>query len=57
MIKKNSGCLLLIDYGYTDDKMKNTLQAVSNHKYSNILENIGMLKIQTQIYYFQQISI
>ena len=41
MIKKNSGCLLLIDYGYTDDKMKNTLQAVSNHKYSNILENIG----------------
>ena len=40
-IKKNNGCLLLIDYGYTDDKMKNTLQAVSNHKYSNILENIG----------------
>ena len=41
MIKKNMGGLLLIDYGYVDKKMKNTLQAVSNHKFSNILENLG----------------
>ena len=32
---------MIIDYGYFEDKMKNTLQAISNHKYSNILENIG----------------
>ena len=40
-IKKNTGGLLLIDYGYTNKKMKNTLQAVSNHKFANILDNIG----------------
>ena len=31
----------MIDYGYIDGKMKNTLQAVSNHKIANILNNIG----------------
>ena len=41
IIKKNSGGLLLIDYGYLGKKMKNTIQAVSNHKYSNLLKNIG----------------
>ncbi len=41
IIKKNNGGLLLIDYGYTEKKMKNTLQATSNHKFANILENIG----------------
>tara|TARA_B100001059_G_scaffold234358_1_gene276712 strand:+ start:270 stop:1316 length:1047 start_codon:yes stop_codon:yes gene_type:complete len=41
IIKNNSGGLLIIDYGYFDDKMKNTLQAVTKHKYSNVLENIG----------------
>ena len=41
IIKNNTGGLLLIDYGYTNKKMKDTLQAVSNHKFSNILENIG----------------
>ena len=33
--------MLIIDYGYADTKMHETLQAVNNHKYSNILENIG----------------
>ena len=41
MIKKNTGGLLLIDYGYTDKKMKNTLQAISKHKFDNVLDNIG----------------
>ena len=45
IIKKNTGGLLLIDYGYLDEKMKNTLQAVSNHKFANILENIGKVDI------------
>ena len=35
-IKKNTGGLLLIDYGYKEEKMKNTLQAISNHKIVNI---------------------
>ena len=41
LIKKNDGGMLIIDYGYADSKMRETLQAVNNHKYSNILDNIG----------------
>ena len=40
---------MLIDYGYTDQKMKNTLQAVSNHKFANILSNIGNVDISHEI--------
>ena len=40
---------MLIDYGYTDKKMKNTLQAVSNHKFANILSNIGNVDITHNI--------
>jgi NADH dehydrogenase [ubiquinone] 1 alpha subcomplex assembly factor 7 len=49
IIKKNTGGLLLIDYGYTEKKMKNTLQAISNHKFANILENIGNIDITHNI--------
>jgi len=38
-IKLNSGGILIIDYGYLDKKMKNTIQAVSKHKYTNILNS------------------
>ena len=48
-IKKNTGGLLLIDYGDLDKKMKNTLQAVSNHKFANILDNIGGVDITHNI--------
>ena len=41
LIQRNDGGMLIIDYGYADSKMHETLQAVNNHKYSNILENIG----------------
>jgi cyclopropane-fatty-acyl-phospholipid synthase len=41
LIEKNEGGVLIIDYGYLNKKMQDTLQAVNNHKYSNILENIG----------------
>jgi cyclopropane-fatty-acyl-phospholipid synthase len=41
IIKKNDGGILIIDYGYLNSKMHDTLQAVNNHKYSNILEDIG----------------
>ncbi len=40
-IKKVNGGLLIIDYGYLSYKMHDTLQAVKNHKYSNVLKNIG----------------
>ena len=41
LIKKNNGGILIVDYGYADKKMRETLQAINNHKYSNILEDIG----------------
>ena len=41
LIKKNDGGILIIDYGYLNFKMKETLQAIKNHKHSNILEDIG----------------
>ena len=41
IIQKNNGGILIIDYGYLNSKMYETLQAVNNHKYSNVLENIG----------------
>ena len=49
IIKKNTGGILIIDYGFTDGKMKNTLQSVSNHKFANILENIGNVDITHKI--------
>ena len=41
LIKKNDGGILIIDYGYLNFKMHETLQAINNHKYANVLENIG----------------
>ena len=49
IIKKNNGGLLLIDYGYTNKKMKNTLKAVSNHKFANFLSHIGNVDITHNI--------
>ena len=49
IIKKNKGGLLLVDYGYNEKKMKNSLQGVSNHKFANILNNIGKVDITHNI--------
>ena len=38
-IKLNNGGILIIDYAYLEKEMKNTLQAVSKHKYCNVLKN------------------
>ena len=40
IIKKNNGGLLIIDYGYNDKKMFDTLQSVKKHKKNSILKNI-----------------
>ena len=41
IIKKYNGGALIIDYGYLNHKMRNTLQAISNQRHSNVLKNIG----------------
>ena len=52
IIKKNNGGLLIIDYGYVEKKMKNTLKSISNHKHSNVLENIGKSDITHNINFY-----
>ena len=52
IIKKNQGGILIIDYGYLDKKMKNTLQAISNKKYSNVLNEFGNSDITHNINFF-----
>ena len=49
IIKKNLGGLLIIDYGYNDTKMKNTLRAISKHRFTNILKNMGNIDITHKI--------
>ncbi len=45
IIKLNNGGLLIIDYGYVDKKMRNTLKSISKHKLTNVLENFGKCDI------------
>ena len=52
IIKKNQGGILIIDYGYLDKKMKNTLQAISNKKYSNVLNELGNSDITHNINFY-----
>ncbi len=52
IIKKNSGGLLIIDYGYMKKKMKNTLKSISNHKHSDVLKNIGKSDITHNINFY-----
>tara|TARA_B110000211_G_scaffold215558_1_gene257874 strand:- start:355 stop:1419 length:1065 start_codon:yes stop_codon:yes gene_type:complete len=40
-IKKLNGGLLLIDYGFSKQQNKSTLQSVKNHKQNMIFENVG----------------
>ena len=49
IVEKNEGGILIIDYGYLNSKMQDTLQAVNNHKYTNILDNIGQTDITYNI--------
>ncbi len=48
-INKFEGGLLTFDYGYSDNKHKNTLQAVKKHKHVNILSNPGNIDITSHI--------
>tara|TARA_B110000438_G_scaffold296758_1_gene341951 strand:- start:4 stop:1068 length:1065 start_codon:yes stop_codon:yes gene_type:complete len=48
-IKKFGGGLLALDYGYTQNKNKNTLQSVKKHKYSYILSKVGDSDITSHV--------
>ena len=48
LISKN-GALLIIDYGYLDVLMSNTLQSIKKHKKTNMLSSMGKSDITYQI--------
>ena len=48
-IKKNGGVFFTIDYGYFKTNKNFTLQAIQNHKYSNVLEDVGTKDISSLV--------
>ena len=48
-VKTHKGGALFIDYGYLDASYKDTLQAVKNHKYHYIFDDIGEADITSHV--------
>lgn len=48
-LKENGGAGIIIDYGYSDYMQGDSLQALKNHKYHNILENPGEADITSHV--------
>ncbi len=48
-IKKNGGLFFTIDYGYFTNIHNFTIQAIQNHRYSHVLENIGEKDISSHV--------
>ena len=48
-IYNKKGCLLIIDYGYLDNLMKDTMMGVRKHQYTNILNRVGNSDITYQL--------
>ena len=51
-IRLNNGGILIVDYGYLNKEMKNTLQAISNHKYSSVLDGFGKSDITYNLNFY-----
>ena len=56
-IKKNRGIFLTVDYGYFKNNKNFTLQAVQNHKFSHVLENIGEKDISSHVNFEDLINV
>jgi SAM-dependent MidA family methyltransferase len=48
-LQKQGGLALIIDYGYDELPLKSTLQALKNHQYHNVLQNIGECDITSLV--------
>ena len=49
IINKKNGGLLIIDYGYTKNLMKDTIQSVYKHKKNEVFNNVGKSDITHHI--------
>ena len=52
IIKKDKGGLLIIDYGYFSETMRDTLKAIHKKNYSEVLENVGKSDITYNINFY-----
>ncbi len=48
-IKKTNGVAIIIDYGYIKNQFVNTLQAIKNHQFCNILTEVGNCDITSLV--------
>ena len=46
------GGLLIVDYGYLQKKMKNSLQSIYKHNFNNVLDNFGKSDITYNLNFF-----
>lgn len=44
-VKKNKGCIMTIDYGFTKNEFQSTLQSLKNHQKNDPLTNVGQADI------------
>ncbi len=51
-LKTQGGIGLIIDYGYLNLPFKSTLQALKNHQYHDVLQNVGECDITTLVNFF-----
>ena len=49
IITKTGGCLLFIDYAHKNQKMFDTMQAIKNHKKTNVLKDVGSSDISHMV--------
>tara|TARA_B100000575_G_scaffold207868_1_gene169176 strand:- start:5992 stop:7029 length:1038 start_codon:yes stop_codon:yes gene_type:complete len=57
LVKKNGGLFLTVDYGYVKSIANFTLQAIQNHKFSHVLENVGEKDISSHVNFDELIKI
>jgi len=48
-IKKNNGCILLIDYGYLKPRNQSTLQSIYKHKKNPIFKNLAKADVTAHV--------
>ena len=51
-IKRTKGIGLIIDYGYMINEFRNTLQAIKNHKFCDVLQEVGWCDITALVDFF-----
>ncbi len=49
LIRAKRGVFLIVDYGYLKNIKNFTLQAIQNHKFSNVLEDVGEKDISSHV--------